>query len=834
MLGFNIDFTKVSSSLSNNTAISPRDIFTSLPSKDSKFQYPRDVQGQVWEKWFENRDKHTNIIKMNTGSGKTSVGIILLKSCLNEGVGPAVYIVPDKYLVKQVVEEANCLGILVTTDENSPAFLTNQAILVTNIFKLVNGRSVFGVGDEVKIQIGSLVIDDAHTCLATIEDQFTLSIPYDNPAYSELFNAFKTSMETQSIARAKEIEYGDYNSYVRVPFWSWHEGLSNVITILLKHREHEDLKFTWPLIKDHLKLSKCVVSAKKIEISPHCIPIQMIPSIVNAERRIFMTATLVDESILASHFGVTDNSSLYSPITPNIIGDIGDRMIIIPQVVNPELSDVDIKIMCAKISKTHNIVVIVPSAKRADFWADVVDKVVNKENIHSVVQELRKKHVGLVVVVNRYDGIDLPNNACRLLVIDGLPDVRRLVDKVTQNVLSGSKKNNDAIIQKIEQGMGRGVRSSDDYCAVVLLGKSLCGTIFLNGSLDKFSPATKKQIELSQSIMEQIGQSAAPAIDAIESALQYCLTQDTNWVTTSKFQLVGLNYDSAGRIDQHTINRRVAYDKASRNMIQEAAALLRENVTSNDRYFKGFLKEEAAEYINLYDTELAQQLLKSAASDNYKVLKPLEGISYLRIEGTILDQARECSEFFKTEFRNTNDIIITLNSLLEKIIFEEDTARIFEDSIDDLAKYLGFQSQCPENITGKGPDNLWLLGNNKYMVIECKNGVNTENIITKRECGQLGVSCNWFKEKYDHTAEFTPVMIHPSIRIDNTASLDRTTKIIDSECLEKLKIQVKHFVTSLCAHNNFNDISFIRARLIEYRMRAEDIIVNYTKDFRRN
>ncbi len=43
---------------------------------------------------------------MNTGSGKTVVGLMILKSCLNEEKGPAVYVVPDKFLVSQVCEEA--------------------------------------------------------------------------------------------------------------------------------------------------------------------------------------------------------------------------------------------------------------------------------------------------------------------------------------------------------------------------------------------------------------------------------------------------------------------------------------------------------------------------------------------------------------------------------------------------------------------------------------------------------------------------------------------------------------------------------------------------------
>lgn len=383
MSGFSLDLTKLSTGVNSDTAIPPRDIFTTLPNKESKFQYPRDVQAEVWGEWYNLRHKTTNVIKMNTGSGKTSVGLIILKSCMNEGVGPSVYVVPDKYLVDQVISEATQLGIPVTQDEKSQKFIAGKEILVTNIFKLVNGRSVFGVGDDgEKISIGSIIIDDAHACLSSIEDQFTISISRNNPAYDTLFKMFESPMLTQASAKTLEIQSGDRNAYVRVPFWSWQANLTATTQALLKNKDHEDLSFKWPLVKENLALSKCIVSSTKIEISPHCIPIQMIPSISNAKRKIFMTATLVDESILASHFGITDDS-LSNPITPKTIGDIGDRMILMPQVINPNLTDLEIKTMCKEISKDHNVVVIVPSEYRSKFWHDVADRVLDKDNLNS-------------------------------------------------------------------------------------------------------------------------------------------------------------------------------------------------------------------------------------------------------------------------------------------------------------------------------------------------------------------------------------------------------------------------------------------------------------------
>jgi len=50
----------------------PRDIFFTL-EKDSKFSFPRDVQSEVLDAWFKQRDNKDSVIKLNVGSGKTLV-----------------------------------------------------------------------------------------------------------------------------------------------------------------------------------------------------------------------------------------------------------------------------------------------------------------------------------------------------------------------------------------------------------------------------------------------------------------------------------------------------------------------------------------------------------------------------------------------------------------------------------------------------------------------------------------------------------------------------------------------------------------------------------------
>lgn len=822
-----IDFSKLQTGQNSDTALQPRDIFNSLPGKEKgKYQYPRDVQSKVWEQWHSRKNESNLVIKMNTGSGKTVVGLLLLKSCLNERKGPAVYVVPDNYLVEQVVQEAKSLGLSATTDYNSHGFLQGKEILVTNIHTLVNGMSAFGAGDQgIKINIGSLVVDDAHACLETIEDQYTITLPNSSESYKGIYKALRNSLLQQSEPRVLELESLDPSIQMLAPFWAWQSNISEISRLLISEKNEEYLKFKWPLVKENLKLSRCVVSSSKIEISPHCIPINSIPSIEYAKRKIFMTATLADDSVLASHFGITDPQA-YEAICPDTYGDVGDRLILMPQVINPELSDDNIKQLCSHAKKFMNVVIIVPSDYRANYWRDVADSILKKNNIHTGIASLKSTKAGLTVLVNRYDGIDLPNDACRLLVIDGLPDVRRMIDKVEEGILLGTDRTATQITQRVEQGMGRGVRSNDDYCAVLLMGKTLTRKLYASSGVQNFSVGTRAQLDLSEKVASQI---AKGDLNAIWETLKYCLNQDPNWVSASKGALTSLTATPASNVDSVTIALRNAYDQASSNNSKDIGRNILDAVESPSKVMRSYLKLRAAEYINLYDQVEAQKLVLSAANDNPRTLKPIDGIGYHKLEGELLEQARECKNYLQG-FRNPNMPIIELDGILEELKFEPDTAPRFELAFAQLARFIGFSSQRPETESGKGPDVLWRIGPSQYIVIECKNGAITESI-NKHDCNQLNGSGEWFENKYGNTVSYFPMMIHLSRKFEHAASPKSTTRIMDLDKLERLKKNIREFIKSVCSQGLISDEAGIRSQLLQLKLRPVDFEEFYTTNY---
>jgi len=395
----------------------------------------------------------------------------------------------------------------------------------------------------------------------------------------------------------------------------------------------------------------------------------------------------------------------------------------------------------------------------------------------------------------------------------------------------GSDRVTAQVIQRIEQGMGRGVRSSDDYCAVFLMGKNLTSQLYAENAVEKFSPGTKAQIELSDMLAEQIYNQTLN--DIWDNVILHCLDRDEEWVTASKGALASLTYEESTEVDLVINAQRKAFDYALYNNYSNASKVLEAIVNStDDKVLKSYLTLCLSEYINLFDESEAQKTLMSAASKNARILKPIEGIAYHKLESAVMDQARNCSAYLKNKSTDPNKIIIELNGILEQIIFKPETADIFEEKFKEIAKFIGFNSQRPEADSNKGPDVLWEVGALNYFVIECKNGVtSTSEKINKHDCNQLNGSIVWFEGEYDNTCTYTPILIHPFLVFEHAASPHKEIRIINTEKLENLKNNIQEFIKAICIQNKTNDVEEIRQKLIFHKLRGEDFIQNYTLPF---
>ncbi|WP_259417663.1 DEAD/DEAH box helicase family protein [Bacillus toyonensis] len=827
-----INFDKLNADSNLDPILNPIQIFDVLPRKSKKYEeYLRDVQSTVLEKWFADyREKENTVIKMNTGSGKTVVGLLILKSYLNENKGPAVYIVPDNYLVEQVIIEATDLGIPVTKDPRSNEFIKGQEILITNMHRIINGRSVFGV-EEIKQNIGCMIIDDAHACIKVAETQFSISIPRDSDLYHNLLTIFEDSIKQQSETRYLEIKDGEKGSQQLIPFWDWNQNLTQVRHILHQNKDNEKLSnkslfYNWPLIKNNIELANCIITGQEVLISLEYLPIEIIPSFDECQHRVFMSATIDDDSILISHFNIK-KSEIEEAVTPKNANDIGERMILIPQEINPQLTEDQLKAYFEALSKNVNVIVLVPSMYRAKYWEDSADLIVsNGPKLIETIDRLKTQHVGMVVLINKYDGIDLPKSACEVLIVDGLPDVRSEFDKLEQIALRGSKQILKNTIHRIEQGMGRGIRSKDDHCVVFLMGNSLVQNFYHQEAATMFTEATRKQLELAKNLSSQMKDAS---IADIHSVVKLCLERNSNWIETSRSTLVNVKYNSSNHFENKVIKEREAFNNAQLRDYQKAVTIIQTLVNEvPDNKHKGYLKYKLAKYENFYNSISAQQTIKSAKRLNSQLVHPIEGIEYEKVQFKNIPQANNINEFLLETYSSPNQFIITFNAIIDKLIFTPNSSNLFEQAIKELGEHLGYASQRPENEFGKGPDNLWGSVTNYFFVIECKNEAITETI-SKGYCNQLNGSIIWFTEKYRGNMDFTPILIHPSNRFERAASPSPNIRIINAEKLESLRRNLREYARQVAAANYETNI--IASLLKTFYLEPELFREHYTVGF---
>lgn len=812
-----LDFEKLNAGTAAKQT-DPRKIFTTL-MRYPRFKRPLDEQADVLDEWQARRIAKDLTIKMNTGGGKTVVGLLCLQSSLNENIRPAVYITPDNYLVEQVLSEAKALGITATDNEKDPDFIAGRSILVANVYKLFNGRSVFGVGER-KIPIGCIVIDDAHACLSAVQKQFCIKSEAGQPVYNGLLALFEESLKGQSPASLLDVKNNDPDAVMTVPYWAWQARQEQVLNLLHTHRGTDELEWNWPLLHDCIPLCSCVFGAGRLEIAPRFIPIDRIPAFACASRRIYMTATLADDTILVSHFQA-NASEVAKPIRPKGGGDIGDRMIILPREIDPNFTVEEIKGLVSAIAKEVNVVVIVPSNFRSKFWQDVAAQILDKDSIHHGINNLKSGHIGLTVLINKYDGIDLPGSACELLVIDGLPEVYSLAERVEMLLLDGTKRQLVHQVQRIEQGMGRGVRSSDDHCVVVLLGGKLTERLHQPESEEMFSSATQAQIALGKKVAIQI---RGKSINDLKTIFDLCLKQDDQWVQAGRNAVVNAPPITGANLDDNQVKLREAFDLARIGRHDIAIARAQEAVNgTTENNVKGYLKQRLAEHTNFVDPATAQQLQLAALSLNPHLLKPIAGVTYKKLNAPTDSQAITATNFM-AQFATGPDLAIWINGLLENLDWGEEGSKRFEAAMLDLGKFLGFGSQRPEDTVGCGPDNLWALGGLKYLVIECKSGAVIAEKISKHDTNQLNGSIVWFSEKYDKTCSMTPIMVHPKTVFEHAASPHADIRIINGTGLTMLREAVRAYSTSLAASGGFKDAREVERQLQFHNLFASEIV----------
>lgn len=815
--------------------IDPIDLYQSLYKKDG-YAYLRGIQEEVLKAWHLRRDEREVLCKMNTGSGKTLVSLMMLYSKLIEGVGTAVYVCPDNYLLDQAKKQANLYGIPIceiSEDNHFPAdFLNCKAILLCNFHKLFNAKSIF---NRDNIEIGAIVIDDAHTCLDVSRQKTTLEINNKHEIFGRLITLFKTDLKKQAPGSYRSLLDGDpYAKILKVPYWTWFDRKEEILDILNEFSKDDQLKFKWQMVCDSLDTFDCFIGPNGLQISPMIVPYESIKSFSEAKFKYILSATFEDQVDLIKDFGISEQNVL-NAIIPRNRKDVGQRLILAPKRFDPSIEDSQIRQLASEIaSEGNNVVVLVPSNEKAKIWYKYGAINLNEDDdISNNIEKLKTSKGGFYVLVNRYDGIDLHGDMCRLLIMDGYPrfsSYNDLYKEMRVDSIQASLKS-----QIIDQGLGRAVRSGSDYCAVILMGNDLIQFLGNKFNYGYFSPVTRAQIESGLSILDE-EEDKTDSITTIKNTIYFCLNQDESWREFHNTILDEVKDDELSDIKKRDLKiaqkEKEALNEFKQKRYNNAMEIIGNQIINNKDLFlnqkhQAWYYEYAAKLIYQIDPVISNDLQIKATMAPH-MLTPRNGENYSKLnknEG----QASMILSYIK-QFNKSQDLKIYIQSIMDDLTFSKDIkAPKFEKALKETGKLLGFDAQQPENEFGNGPDVLWIMSDNYYLILEAKSmAIHQE--ITRDNIGQLLQSGEWFKKHYGSNVPHSLVTLQsPDIKGWNV-NPSENSRVIDESSLFTLKQKLEQFYDAIVSRG-INAISKEEVgKLINaYKLTPENFRANFLK-----
>jgi hypothetical protein len=602
---------------------------------------------------------------------------------------------------------------------------------------------------------------------------FTISISSDEPAYSELTHLFRTDFA--GIGRQgtfDDVVADNDPAVLSVPYWAWLHRVDEIRERLAMHAK-DDFPFVWPLIRDSFPLCHALISGRDFSITPVFPMVDMFPTFANCPARLYMSATVADDSSIIQTFDASVES-VSNPIFPTSLAGVGERMILAPELMIVPRKDLDEIVGTSATWVSQNfggVVILTPSIAATERWDDVATVAHGDDVAECVATLLDTSSRGPYAFPNRYDGIDLPGESCRLLVLDGLPKGTSSYELYRAASLEGSSVINASIAQRVEQGMGRGTRGGGDHSVVLLTGKDLVAWASRKANIALLTPSTRAQLSVGLDISRSIG-SARELADTMSK----CLNRSPDWVEYHAEVIA----DAAGPTEPNLMNLsiaecerrifRLARDGYYEKGIAVAQKLIEadHNVSSQA---KGWILQMAAWVSSLWKNEAkAGELQQRAFGYNRALFRPRTAPAYAPM-ATTSEQSESILEFVTSYSPRSG--ACTYYEEIADWLTPNVSSNQFEESIRRLGEVIGFRAERPDRDFGIGPDVLWVMPQKRAWIIEAKSQKKPTNPLTKGEHGQLLEAFEWFRQEYPEV-DGLKVVIHPNTKSTESVSAHDT------------------------------------------------------------
>jgi len=798
-----MDFSQLKRPTRNAKLLDPITVFERRPSLPNT---PNDLwrgQTETLNEWHKNRSKSDIFIALNTGAGKTLVGLLVAQSLVNEGIENVTYVCGTKDLVLQTQREATKLGIECTLrtsgDFSNNLFETGKAFCITTYTSIFNGLSVL----QRDYFPGAVIFDDAHVAERMIRESFTLKI--ETPSQAELFKEVKALFEAHfreagklpSLESAIDSPFG---SSIMVSPSAVRERSERLYNLLVDSgvRSDSNLKYSFNHLKENLEHCAIVFGYGSVEISPPFLPLFTLPIFLRDVRRIYLSASLNYKSDIARAFGRIPDLC----IEPKNDAGNGERLILFADEIPKKKID---SAFVESLSEKHKVLIAVPSYRQADTWKKVGTPP-STDGFSNELQAFREASSGTFILVSRVDGIDLPHDTCRVMILDELPTGASLLEKFQWNTLDMKNFRAAKVSNQIIQLFGRINRGRNDYGAFIINGRSLSSWLKNDRKLALLPELLRNQVLLGKSFHEQKKlSSASQLIEVIDSVL----TRNQSWID---FYGESINEMS---LDNEASERT---QKIEESMTQAALAEVQFMSAVWTRDYA--VARQALEAV-IQDTEQADEKLsgwhslwlgmcleneqdyEAAQEEYFRARKRLA--NQVIVPKTLGDsQKMDASALVLTDFERQIDLIVgrnskegyektfqRLRSSVEKLDDPGASTEQHEEALRVLGEYLGFMSVRPDNDEGIGPDVFWIdEPTQRCLAFELKTKKKANPTYFKKEIGQGYNHLEWVRQNYSNYFCLGLIYVGSDGKLDRTATPSPEMYLCDISVLATIRNQL--------------------------------------------
>lgn len=425
-------------------------------------------------------------MELPTGSGKTLVGLLVAEWRRRKNKARVVYACPTRQLAKQVAAAANRQGIesrlLVDSSRlwdgaDLLAYNRAEAIAVTTYSHIFNTNPKFSSAETI-------IFDDAHAAENYVGDAWAVEVPPTESLFADLFDAFGSSIDPLLTSRmvASGANAAHWNEVRMLPITAVHQRLNELDLALSTGLTETSAQYRFRMIRESLGTCLFYVGRRGWYIRPMIPPTMQHEAFTGPAQRIYLSATLGEAGELERAFGRFPIARIPAPPAWERTGS-SRRFFVFPELAtynpatdkDPQFADDEQPDLLHRLGALADKRVVLAQdsasvSKLAEAIGDSGDRIVASDD---TVEQFRKAKEGTLLAANRYDGMDLAADACRLEFMSGVPGASHLQDEFLSSKLRAHEVLAERIRTRIVQGTGRCARGPQDWAVVVVHGAAL-------------------------------------------------------------------------------------------------------------------------------------------------------------------------------------------------------------------------------------------------------------------------------------------------------------------------------------------------------------------------